>query len=146
MASAKSVPSVRRPPSARELRPKNAYNLLRLVVLATGWLRDGVPTFETSGAVRARLLEIKSGEVPLEDVLRDAEALAPELEAAHRASALPAFPDYARADALLRRAGEELARRWVHQEPGPLGRDAPAPPRIENGENAGNGEAPEEAP
>ncbi len=125
-----------RPPSARELRPKNAYNLLRLVVLATGWLKEGVPTFEVSGAIKARLLEIKTGQVPLEDVLRDAEALAPELEEAHRQSALPALPDHARADRLLRRMGEELARRWVLREPGPLGRDAPAPPALENTEDA----------
>ncbi|ADO75616.1 DNA polymerase beta superfamily protein [Stigmatella aurantiaca] len=123
-----------RPPSARELRPKNAYNLLRLVVLATGWLKEGVPTFEASGAIKARLLDIKAGHVPLEDVLRDAEALAPELEEAHRTSALPELPDHARADRLLRRAGEELARRWVLQEPGPLGREAPLPPVYETQE------------
>jgi predicted nucleotidyltransferase len=29
----------------RELRPKNAYNLVRLLATATRWLRDGVPTF-----------------------------------------------------------------------------------------------------
>jgi hypothetical protein len=120
-----------RPPSARELRPKNAYNLLRLVVLATGWLRDGVPTFEVSGHHKARMLDIKAGHVPLEEVLRDAEALAPELEEAHRTSRLPQLPDYGRADRLLRRVGEELARRWVMREPGPLGRDAPAPPAVE---------------
>jgi hypothetical protein len=123
-----------RPPSARELRPKNAYNLLRLVVLATGWLKEGVPTFEVSGAIKARLLDIKAGHVPLEEVLRDAEALAPDLEEAHRTSALPALPDHARADRMLRRAGEELARRWVLREPGPLGRDAPSPPVFEDKE------------
>jgi len=125
-----------RPPSARELRPKNAYNLLRLVVLATGWLKDGFPTFEASGAIKARLLDIKAGHVPLEDVLRDAEALAPELEEAHRTSELPALPDYGRADRLLRRMGEELARRWVMREPGPLGREAPTPPVVEEKEDA----------
>ncbi|AEI65761.1 hypothetical protein LILAB_19295 [Corallococcus macrosporus] len=95
---------------------------------ATGWLREGAPVFEASGALKARLLDIKAGRVPLEDVLRDAEALAPELEAAHRESRLPEHPDYARADRLLRRVGEELARRWVLKEPGPLGRDAPEAP------------------
>lgn len=119
-----------RPPSARELRPKNAYNLLRLVATATGWLREGVPVFEASGALKARLLDIKAGRVPLEDVLRDAEALAPDLEAAHRESRLPEHPDYERADRLLRRVGEELARRWVLKEPGPLGRDAPEAPAM----------------
>lgn len=119
-----------RPPEARELRPKNAYNLLRLIALATGWLREGVPTFEATGAFRERLLAIKRGEVALEQVLADAEALAPELEAARDGSPLPEHPDYARADRLLRRAGEELARRWVHQEPGPWGREAPAVPEY----------------
>ncbi|MBN8467234.1 nucleotidyltransferase domain-containing protein [Corallococcus exiguus] len=122
-----------RPPSARELRPKNAYNLLRLVALATGWLREGVPTFEATGALKARLLDIKGGQVPLEDVLRDAEAMAPALEAAHRESRLPEHPDYARADQLLRRVGDEVARRWVLKTPGPLGRDAPEAPALEGG-------------
>jgi hypothetical protein len=36
-----------------------------------------------------------------------------------------------RADRLLRRMGEEVARRWVLKEPGPLGRDAPTPPAVE---------------
>jgi hypothetical protein len=42
---------------ARRLSPKNAYNLLRLIHLATGWLRDGAPTFEAAGVLRERLLE-----------------------------------------------------------------------------------------
>jgi hypothetical protein len=83
------------------------------------------------GAMRARLMDIKTGRVPLEDVLRDAEAMAPELEAAHRESRLPEHPDYARADQLLRRVGSEVARRWVTQEPGPLGKDAPEAPALE---------------
>lgn len=124
-----------RPPEARELRPKNAYNLLRLIVLATGWLREGEPTFEATGAFRERLLAIKRGEVALEQVLAEAEALAPELEAARDSSPLPEHPDSARADRLLRRAGEELARRWVHQEPGPWGREAPAAPGYTGSES-----------
>ncbi|MCY0996823.1 nucleotidyltransferase domain-containing protein [Myxococcus sp. MISCRS1] len=120
-----------RPPSARELRPKNAYNLLRLIATATGWLRHGEPVFEATGALKARLLDIKAGQVPLEDVLRDAEAMAPELEAARRESRLPEQPDYARADRLLRRVGDEVARRWVTKAPGPWGREAPEAPRME---------------
>jgi hypothetical protein len=68
--------------------------------------------------------------VALEEVLQDAEALAPELEAARDKSPLPEHPDYARADRLLRRAGEELARRWILKEPGPWGREAPASPEY----------------
>ncbi len=114
----------------RELRPKNAYNLLRLVAAAEGWLRTGAPEFRPGGALRERLLAIKRGEVPLGDVLAEAEAMVPALEAARAASALPERPDVARADALLRRAGEEIARRWVEKAPGAFGADAPAPPEA----------------
>ena len=114
----------------RELRPKNAYNLVRLLATATGWLRAGVPTFEVTGDLRARLLAIKKGDVALGAVLEEAEAMAPELERARDASSLPQRPDVARADALLRRIGEELARRWASGARGPLGRDAPTPPEV----------------
>jgi len=114
----------------RELRPKNAYNLVRLLATATRWLREGTPTFAVEGALRDRLLAIKSGQVLLEDVLAEAEAMAPDLERARDASALPKRPDVARADALLRRIGEELARRWVQGAPGPWGKEAPTPPEV----------------
>jgi predicted nucleotidyltransferase len=114
----------------RELRPKNAYNLVRLLATATRWLREGTPTFAVEGALRDRLLAIKGGQVSLDDVLAEAEAMAPELERARDASTLPRRPDVARADALLRRIGEEVARRWASSAPGPLGRDAPAPPEV----------------
>lgn len=118
----------RRPEDARELRPKNAYNLLRLVALATTWLRDGAPTFEAKGDFRARLLAIKRGQVPLDEVLREADAMSPALEAAKDASRLPEQPDFAAADALLHRVGDALARRHVLRSPGPWGADAPPPP------------------
>ncbi len=114
----------------RELRPKNAYNLLRLLATAERWLREGEAVFEVSGALRTRLLAIKAGEVPLADVLAEAEAMTPALEAARDASRLPARPDVARADALLRKIGDELAARWVHRAPGPFGADAPTPPEV----------------
>lgn len=116
------------PAEARELRPKNAYNLLRLVALATTWLRDGTPTFEVQGPLRDRLLEIKAGTVPLDDVLAEAEALSPALEQARDQSRLPDGPDVAAAHAFLQRAGDELARRWLGRAPGPWGRDAPSAP------------------
>lgn len=103
----------RRPPEARALRPKNAYNLLRLIELARGWLETGSPTFAATGAFRERLLQIKHGEVPLEDVLAEAEAMSPAFEAARDASRLPEQPDFERADVLLRRVHQELARRHV---------------------------------
>lgn len=115
----------------RELRPKNAYNLVRLVATATRWLREGVPSFVCTGTLRERLLAIKSGRVPLDEVLCEAEEMARELEAARDVSKLPKHPDVARADALLRRIGEEAARRWSARDAGPWGRDAPEPPKVE---------------
>lgn len=122
----------RRPPDARALRPKNAYNLLRLLDLATGWLATGVPEFTVGGPLREQLLSIKRGEVPLEEVLGAAEAMAPALETARDASPLPELPDYRAADRLLHRVGLELARRAVERRPGPWGLDAPAAPLAEN--------------
>lgn len=109
----------RRPPDARSLRPKNAYNLLRLIELARGWLLTGTPVFEATGEFRQRLLAIKRGERALEDVLAEAEAMSPALEAARDASTLPEQPDYQRADGLLKRLASELARRHVLKVPGP---------------------------
>jgi hypothetical protein len=114
----------------RELRPKNAYNLVRLIAGAIHWLRDGQPRFVAEGGLRDQLMAIKRGQVPLEDVLTIADAMTPELEAARQASALPHRPDVACADALLRRIGEETASRWIAKAPGPFGRDAPAPPEV----------------
>jgi hypothetical protein len=114
----------------RELRPKNAYNLIRLIDLATGWLRTGRPVFAVEGELRDRLLAIKRGEVPLAEVLRQAEGMTPALEEARRETPLPRRPDLAVADALLRRVREEAARRWAAGAPGPLGAAAPPPPPL----------------
>jgi hypothetical protein len=114
----------------KELRPKNAYNLLRLLATATQWLRHGEPEFAATGAWRERLLSIKRGEVRLEDVLGEAEAMGPGLEEARRASPLPPRPDVVRADALARRIGEEIATRWIEKRKGPLGTDAPPAPQV----------------
>jgi len=116
---------------SRELRPKNAYNLLRLLVLATSWLEDGHPTFEATGSFRERLLAIKRGHVALDTIVAEAEALVPALEDAKRRTKLPLRADIPRVDALLRRVNEELARRFVAAEPGPFGRDAPTPALAE---------------
>ncbi len=114
----------------RELRPKNAYNLIRLLATATRWLREGSATFEVEGDLRTRLLAIKKGEVSLDEVLAEAEAMAPDLERARDASSLPKRPDVRRADALLRRVGGELARRWVAGGAGPFGTDAAPAPEV----------------
>jgi hypothetical protein len=54
--------------------------------------------------------------------------MAQGLEDARARTVLPKRPDVARADALLRAARLESARRWYAALPGPYGRDmAPAP-------------------
>ena len=114
----------------RELRPKNAYNLVRLLGVAIDWLRHGEPHLETRGPFRDLLLAIKRGHLPLETTLLEAERLAEDLERARGETHLPPRPDVARADALLRRIGAETARRHLEAAPGPLGRDAPPPPEV----------------
>jgi len=109
----------------RELRPKNAYNLLRLIATAIEWLRTGAVDLAVREPLRTRLLEIKSGAVPLAAVLDQAEELAAELEDARHSTRLPERADVTRADRLLRRVREEAARRWIAREPGPFGAGAP---------------------
>jgi hypothetical protein len=115
----------------RELRPKNAYNLIRLISTAVQWMTTGRPELVVRGALRDQLLAIKRGAVPLDEVLRQAEAMTPALEEARRSTALPARPDLRRADELLRRVREELARRFASGAPGPWGVDAPPPPPLD---------------
>lgn len=114
----------------RDLRPKNAYNLVRLIGTAIGWLRTGRPELSVTGELRELLLGIKRGQVSLEETMREAEARAKDLEAARQATTLPAHPDVGRADALLCRIGTEAARRALAGEAGPFGRDAPARPEV----------------
>jgi hypothetical protein len=113
----------------RDLRPKNAYNLIRLLDLAIRWLGSAeAPSLQVPDELRATLLAIKRGELPLEDVLARARSMTPELEAARANSPLPKQADVARIDALLRDVRAEAARRHVQREPGPWGADAPPPP------------------
>lgn len=114
----------------RELRPKNAYNLVRLIGTAIGWLETGEVDLEVRGELRDLLLGIKKGQVSLDETMREAEARAKRLEEARRVTKLPAKPDAARADALLCRLGEEAARRSLSREPGPFGSEAPPRPEI----------------
>lgn len=114
----------------RDLRPKNAYNLLRLLDLAIRWLRGEPPTVRVSDELRPTLLAIKHGEVPIPEVMALAREHTPKLEAARQASPLPKHPDVERADRVLRAARIEAARRFVERMPGPLGADAPAPPQA----------------
>jgi hypothetical protein len=97
----------------RDLRPKNAYNLIRLLDLAIRWLSGEPPTVRVSDSIRPTLLAIKQGEVPTADVMALARELTPKLEAARQASPLPRYPDVAAADRALRTIREEAARRWI---------------------------------
>jgi len=108
----------------RELRPKNAYNLLRLLATATRWLRTGEPDFVITGELRDELLAIKRQEIELKRVIARAEELAADLEDARTTTPLPARPDVGKIDALLRRVREEAARRWHSGVPGPFGKGA----------------------
>ncbi|HSN97934.1 MAG TPA: nucleotidyltransferase domain-containing protein [Candidatus Nanopelagicales bacterium] len=129
---------------ARDLRPKNAYNLVRLIATAIRWLREGEVDFRVQGELKEQLLAIKRGEWALDRTLAAAEGLTPELEEARLASALPARPDVGRAEALLRRIREEVARRHLEGAPGPLGKDAPEAP-VSVWDDGGRGDGPEGA-
>ncbi len=111
----------------RDLRPKNAYNLIRLLDLAIRLLRGEPPSVRVSEALRPTLLAIKHGQLPMSEVMQMARQLTPALEAARDGSPLPVTPDIARVEAVLRRVRELTARRWVLGEAGPWGKDAPAP-------------------
>ncbi|HEY5936137.1 MAG TPA: nucleotidyltransferase domain-containing protein [Kofleriaceae bacterium] len=114
----------------RDLRPKNAYNLIRLLDLAIRWLHGEPPEVRVSDALRPTLISIKRGEVPMPDVMALARELTPKLEGARQTSPLPRHPDVARADRTLRAAREEAARRLVERVPGPWGAEAPAAPEA----------------
>lgn len=123
----------------RELRPKNAYNLLRLIDLSTRWLRGEDRGLRVPDAIRPTLLSIKRGEVEMSEVLAMARAMTPALEAARRESPLPKRPDLSRAEAALRRVREDCARRWAEGTPGPWGRDAPTAPDARWDDEGGEG-------
>ena len=114
----------------RDLRPKNAYNLIRLLDLAIRWLSGEPPTVRVSDAIRPTLIAIKKGEVPMPDVMALARELTPRLEAARQSSPLPKHSDVAAADRVLRQAREEAARRWISQTDDAWGRHAAPPPEA----------------
>jgi hypothetical protein len=95
-------------------RPKNAYNLIRLLHSGISLLRTGAPLIRVEDpALRARLLAIKAGEVPLTDILAEARGLGAAIDDALASSALPEAPDHAAATALLLDARAEAAHRFL---------------------------------
>jgi hypothetical protein len=114
----------------RDLRPKNAYNLIRLLDLAIRWLAGEPPTVRVSEALRPTLLAIKKGDVPMPDVMALARELTPKLEGARQSSPLPRHPDVARAEKVLKAARSESARRWANNADDPWGVLAAEPPEA----------------
>jgi hypothetical protein len=80
------------------------------------------------GAFREQLLAIKRGQVALSEIAQHADAMGHELEHAHAATRLPARPNVAAADAVLRRIQLELAKRSIDGAAGPFGLAAAEPP------------------
>lgn len=79
---------------------KPAMHLIRLLVVGTRALREGVIDPDVS-ALRDRLLAIKTGEVPLDDVLAWHRELEIDFARAAEGTRLPEHPDAAAADAIL---------------------------------------------
>jgi hypothetical protein len=117
-------------PVPRDLRPKNAYNLIRLLDLAIRWLSGETPDVRSGEAIRPMLLAIKGGELAMTEVMELAHEMTPTLEAARANSPLPKRPDVAAADRVLREARAESARRWCSLQQGPWGEQAPEPPEA----------------
>jgi hypothetical protein len=114
----------------RDLRPKNAYNLIRLLDLAIRWLSGEPPDVRVSDEIRPTLVAIKRGELAMTEVMALARTLTPRLEAARQVSRLPRHADVARAERVLRAIRDEAARRWLAGAAGPWGADAPPAPEA----------------
>ncbi len=115
----------------RDLRPKNAYNLIRLLDLAIRWLAGETPDVRVSDALRPTLLAIKRGEVATSDIMALARELTPKLEAARQSSPLPTYGNVKQAERVLRAARLESARRSLEGASGPWGTAAPAAPEAQ---------------
>jgi predicted nucleotidyltransferase len=93
--------------TAGEIRAKHAMHLIRLLLSGITVLREGEIVVRV-GEERTRLLAIKRGEVPWEEVNAWRLELHRAFDAAYAATRLPARPDYERADALLIRARRSM--------------------------------------
>lgn len=79
---------------------KHVMHLIRLLLAGIGALRDGVVPVKVD-AHRDRLLAIRGGEVPWQDVENWRLSLHQEFNAAFETTNLPLRPDYERANAFL---------------------------------------------
>ena len=91
-------------------RPKNAYNLLRLLHSCLHCLRTGEPLIRIEGELRDTLMAVKKQQVPLADVLERARLLANEIDAEAKESRLPQKPDFTAADYFLKLCRRESAK------------------------------------
>ena len=82
---------------------KPAMHLMRLLISGTAVLREGVVPVRVAEH-RERLLAIKRGEVPWEEVDAWRLALHKDFDAAFAATKLPERPDYEKVNAFLVRA------------------------------------------
>ena len=100
-------------------RPKNAYNLLRLLHSCLHCLRTGEPLIRVEGPLRETLMAVKKQQVPLADVLERARLLAKEIDAESKESRLPEKPDFAAADDFLKLCRRQSAKACLALEPVP---------------------------
>lgn len=112
-------------------RPKNAYNLLRLLYSCLHCLRTGEPMIRVEGGLRETLLAIKMQKMPLEEVLRRARVLANEIDAVAKESRLPEKPDFAAADEFLKLCRRESAKVSLALDPGPAVTWKPGSAQVE---------------
>jgi len=98
-------------------RPKNAYNLLRLLHSCLHCLRTGVPLIQIEGTLRETLMAVKNQQVPLADVLESARLLAKQIDAEAKESRLPEKPDFTAADDFLKLCRRESAKTSLALEP-----------------------------
>ena len=112
-----------------EVRPKNAYNLVRLLHSCRHWLEHGTPLIAVEGVLKDELLAIKRSEVPLTQTLARAFEIADSIDDAARAcTKLPEAPDFTAADAFLRAARRQAARVLVGADGTSLGATSIAGP------------------
>src|SRR5260370_2891439 len=83
-----------------QVKWKHVMDLIRLLLSGIGVLRDGIVAVSVD-AHRDRLLAIRRGEMPWEDVENWRLNLHQEFNAAFETTKLPERPDYERANAFL---------------------------------------------
>ena len=84
-----------------DVRWKHAMHLLRLLLCGAGALREGIVPVRVAGAVRDRLLAVKRGEIPWEQVNEWRLDLHRDFEQALAQTPLPERPDYQAANQFL---------------------------------------------